>query len=234
MGRENPAVKKKNDDNAEDCRLQNLCKYEEAIYRQGIRFIAGIDEAGRGPLAGPVVAAAVILPRDFRLPGVDDSKKLKPQVREALAVEIKRTALAWSISMVFPPYLDEINIYQATRLAMCQAVRSLALKPDHLIIDAVKLPELGIGQTPLIKGDALSISVASASILAKVERDRVMDSLEYLYPGYGFAKHKGYATREHIESLMTLGPSPVHRRSFEPVRSLLEANDYGDQGQLFE
>ncbi|MGE5403788.1 MAG: ribonuclease HII [Candidatus Saccharibacteria bacterium] len=221
-------------DAAELERLRLLTQYEVALYREGVRCIAGIDEAGRGPLAGPVVAAAVILPETFALPGVNDSKKLSAAVREELAHEIKRQAVCWAVGMVFPPHLDEINIYQATKLAMRRAVNALSTRPDHLIIDAVKLPELGIAQTPLIKGDAKSISVASASIIAKVERDFIMNGLEELYPGYGLARHKGYATKDHIQALTNLGPSPIHRRSFEPVKSMLGGEACGDQGRLFD
>lgn len=218
----------------ETTRLKILMRYEKELYGQGIQYIAGLDEAGRGPIAGPVVAAAVVLPQNCMIEGVDDSKKLTKTMRDRLDAEIKKQALNWSIGIIFPPLLDDINIYQATKLAMSSAIAGLTLRPDHLIIDAVKLPEVRIPQTPLIKGDSLSISVASASILAKVERDRIMDGLEELYPGYGFAKHKGYATREHIKALMELGPCPVHRCSFEPVKSLIGGAEGADQGRLFD
>ena len=200
-------------------RLQVMMLYEQDLYNTGVQYIAGVDEAGRGPIAGPVVAAAVILPRDFFVPGVDDSKRLRPAFREKLSVEIKRQALAWAIGIVSVPCLDQINIYQATRLAMTTAVSSLSQKAQHLIIDAVKLTELDIPQTSLVKGDSLSQSVACASILAKVERDALMEGYDQLFPGYGFVKHKGYATREHVEALFRLGPCPIHRTSFEPVKS---------------
>lgn len=227
--------RKQNEMSAEEMlRLQTLMRYENALYEEGVRYIAGLDEAGRGPLAGPVVAAAVILPSDCLLEGVDDSKKLSKKTRTTLDVEIKRKALDWSIGIVFPPLLDDINIYQATKLAMSNAIATLSLRPDHLIIDAVKLTEVRIPQTPLIKGDSLSLSVASASILAKVERDRIMDGFEELFPGYGFGQHKGYATRAHIKALMELGPCPIHRRSFEPVKSLIGGADGANQGRLFD
>ncbi|MGI6548949.1 MAG: ribonuclease HII [Syntrophomonadales bacterium] len=200
-------------------RLKAMLRYEMDLYDTGVQYIAGIDEAGRGPLAGPVVAAAVILPRDFFVPGIDDSKRLKPSRREELSMAVKRQALAWAIGIVSVSCLDQINIYQATRVAMMIAVNNLCVKPQHLIIDAVKLPELDIPQTPLVKGDSLSQSVACASILAKVERDAMMEGYERLYPGYGFAKHKGYATREHVEALFRLGPCAIHRTSFEPIKS---------------
>lgn len=200
-------------------RLREMMCYEQELYDQGVTYIAGIDEAGRGPIAGPVVAAAVILPRDFFVPWVDDSKRLRPILREELSVEIKRHALAWAVGIVSELCLDQINILEATKLAMITAVNNLSIQAQHLIIDAVKLPELNIPQTPLIKGDSLSQSVACASILAKVERDAIMEGYDELFPGYGFTKHKGYATREHVEALFRLGPCPQHRTSFEPVKS---------------
>lgn len=206
-----------------------MMRYEQDLYDEGVQYIAGIDEAGRGPIAGPVVAAAVILPQDFFLPGVDDSKKVRPSLRQELAVEIKKRALAWAVGIVSVPCLDRINIFQATKLAMTTATNNLSLKARHLIIDAVKLPELNIPQTPLIKGDSLSVSVACASILAKVERDGIMKEFDDLFPGYGFAKHKGYATREHVEALFRLGPCSIHRTSFEPVKSWSGEGYHADQ-----
>lgn len=210
-------------------RLHAMTSYERNLFAAGVQYIAGIDEAGRGPIAGPVVAAAVILPRDFFVPEVDDSKRLKPSLREKLSLAIKRQALDWSIGIVSVSCLDQINIYQATKLAMITAFNNLRLRAEHLIIDAVKLPELSIPQTSLIKGDSLSLTVACASILAKVERDEIMEGYDKLFPGYGFAKHKGYATREHIEALFRLGPCPVHRTSFEPVKSWPGEIDYAGQ-----
>lgn len=222
-------VKKLKVPEAEIQRLQEMMRYEQDLYEQGVQYIAGIDEAGRGPLAGPVVAAAVILPRDFFVPGIDDSKRLKPSLREELSIEIKKSSLDWAIGIVSVPCLDQINIYQATKLAMITAVSNLSIKAQHLIIDAVKLDELGIPQTPLVKGDSLSQSVACASILAKVERDAIMEGYDELYPGYGFIKHKGYGTREHMEALFRFGPCPVHRTSFEPVKSLTGEKEYAGQ-----
>ncbi|MGE5544419.1 MAG: ribonuclease HII [Bacillota bacterium] len=210
-------------------RLHEMMRYERELYEQGVKYIAGVDEAGRGPIAGPVVAAAVILPQDFFLPGVDDSKRLRPSLREELSIEIKRHALAWAMGIISVHCLDEINVYQATKLAMITAISNLSKKAEHLIIDAVKLDELSIPQTPLVKGDSLSISVACASILAKVERDAIMEGYDELFPGYGFTKHKGYATREHVERLFRLGPCPVHRNSFEPVKSWSGEIDYAGQ-----
>ncbi|MEN6326177.1 MAG: ribonuclease HII [Syntrophomonas sp.] len=225
---------RRNDDpDREKNRIEQLKQYEYKAYNEGFKYIAGIDEAGRGPLAGPVVAGAVILPPDFFLAGVDDSKKLSPQKRMNLAGDIKQMALSWAVGFVFPPYLDEINILNATREAMKMAVQELALQPDLLLIDALRIPGLNMEQYPIIKGDSLSISIACASILAKVERDLAMEAFEKLYPGYGFAKHKGYATREHIAALMKLGASPIHRESFEPVKSMVAGGKYGVQPGLF-
>lgn len=217
----------------EKVRLTRLSIYESQAYREGCRYIAGIDEAGRGPLAGPVAAGAVILPPGFFLPGIDDSKKLSAQRRLELAADIKRQAVSWAVSFVFPPHLDKVNILNATREAMYACVRELIVKPDLLLIDAVKIPDILINQQSIIKGDSLSISIACASILAKVERDQAMQAFDNLYPGYGFARHKGYATREHLEALARLGPSPIHRRSFEPVKSMAGDNNIGLQPGLF-
>lgn len=215
-------------------RIEGLKTYECAAYEEGCRYIAGIDEVGRGPLAGPVVAAAVILPPDFFLPGVNDSKKLKANQRDELAAAIKQAATSWSIAAIFPPYLDRINILNATREAMRTAVLHLTPLPDFLLIDAVKLNDIHIKQRSIIKGDSLSVSIACASILAKVERDRSMEAFDMLYPGYGFAKHKGYGTREHLEALMQQGACPIHRESFAPVRAICEGGNYGRQPGLFD
>ncbi len=209
-------------DAAERCRLQTMMGYENDLISTGLSFIAGIDEAGRGPLAGPVVAAAVILPAGMMIPGVNDSKKLSASKRLRLARTIKSVSLCWAIGMIYPPLLDQINILEASRLAMVHAVAGLEVKPDHLMIDALSLPSIPIPQTPLIRGDSLSISIACASIIAKVERDAVMEEFDTIFPGYGLAKHKGYPTREHTEALLRLGPCPIHRRSFEPVKSWVQ------------
>jgi len=194
-------------------RWQQMFCYELALYGRGVGLIAGIDEAGRGPLAGPVTAAAVILPRAAYLPGLNDSKQLTPKRRAVLEVQIKEQALTWACVDVGPEVIDRINILQAARLAMAQAVAALAVRPEHLLIDAVAIEET-LPQTPIIKGDAKSVSVAAASILAKTHRDRLMEEYELLYPGYGFARHKGYPTQEHRERLRQLGPCPIHRLSF--------------------
>ncbi len=202
-------------------RIEKLKAYESAAYREGYQLIAGIDEAGRGPIAGPVAAAGVILPRDFFLAGVNDSKLLSEKKRLQMAGEIKREALAWVLVMISPSQIDRVNILQATKEAMRIVVNMLQPKPDYLLIDAVKIPNITTKQYPIIRGDSLSISIACASIIAKVERDWTMQAYDTMYPGYGFARHKGYATRDHILALEKLGPSPIHRRSFEPVKSMV-------------
>ncbi len=214
-------------------RIEKLQEFEKAAYKNGYRFIAGIDEAGRGPLAGPVVAAAVILPPDFYLAGVDDSKKLNSKIRLELSSVIKEKALAWAACFISPEYLDRVNIYNAAREAMQTAVLSLEVQPDFLLVDAMKLPGLAIDHQSIIKGDSLSISIACASILAKVERDRCMESFDSIYPEYGFARHKGYATREHLEKISCHGACPIHRASFEPIRALKSIKTMSQQ-ELFK
>lgn len=214
-------------------RLRAMRRYEDELHRQGHTLVAGVDEAGRGPLAGPVVAAAVVLPPGLVLAGVDDSKRLSVRQREQLEQDIKREALAWAIGMVFPPLLDRLNVLNASREAMRLALQGLALRPQHVITDAVRLTGLEVGQTPLVRGDSLSISVACASILAKVERDRVMAAADGLFPGYGFGAHKGYGTREHLRALHQLGPCPLHRLSFAPVAAVWREESNGHQGRLF-
>lgn len=223
-----------NDESNERQRIQDLQKYEEELWQQGFKYVAGIDEVGRGPIAGPVVAAAVILPPQLFIAGINDSKKLSPRRRQELACEIKANAVAWAVAAVNPPYLDDINILNATREAMRMAINELYPRPDFLLIDAVKLPDIDIRQQSLIKGDSLSFSIASASILAKVERDTGMEAMDTIFPGYGLGKHKGYATREHIQALMQKGPCKIHRSSFEPVKSLLSGGIYGHQPGLFD
>jgi ribonuclease HII len=215
-------------------RLQELRIMEEEAFQEGYNYIAGLDEVGRGPIAGPVVAAAVILPQGFLLPGVDDSKRLSFAKRKKLAGEIKNGALAWSIAAINPPYLDRINILNATRKAMGLTVKHLNLQPDYLLIDALQLKDIPIPQRAIIKGDSLSISIACASIIAKVERDELMQSMDKVFPGYNFSRHKGYATREHLEQLFDKGPCPLHRVSFEPVKSMLAGGPDTRQASLFD
>jgi ribonuclease HII len=200
---------------------------EQSLQQQGYHFIAGIDEVGRGPLAGPVAAAAVILPQGSDAPWllrVRDSKRLPPQRREFLYECIRGAAIAIGIGIVPPEVIDERGIVAATRSAMCYAVEQLPQLPDYLLIDAITLPGLAIPQKGIIRGDNLSLSIAAASIIAKVARDRLMMEFDNLYPGYGFARNKGYPTKEHLLNLLRLRPSPIHRRSFRPVRELLERN----------
>ena len=196
---------------------------EKELSAQGYRFIAGIDEVGRGALAGPVVAAAVILPleNDFAwLSRVRDSKQLTPRRREQIFELIQQSRIATGIGMASNNDIDAIGIVKATRMAMGRAVRELTSPPDSLIIDALSLPEIPLPQWGIIRGDQSSFSIACASIVAKVTRDRYMAELDHSYPGYGLARHKGYGTRQHLLSLRCLGPCPIHRRSFAPVRRL--------------
>ena len=214
-------VKKDLNSPEEQERIEKLKEFEKAAYKNGYKLLAGIDEAGRGPLAGPVTAAAVILPPDFYLAGIDDSKKLNARTRLELSVHIKEKALAWAVCFISPVYLDRVNIYNAAREAMQTAVLNLAVKPDFLLVDAMKLPGLSIDYQSIIKGDSLSISIACASILAKVERDQCMENFDSIYPHYGFARHKGYATREHLEKISCHGACPIHRTSFEPIQTMV-------------
>lgn len=206
---------------AEGQRLRKMLRFETELWDAGVTRVAGVDEAGMSPLAGPVVAGAVILAPHFRLAGVDDSKKLDAKKREALAVEIKRHAVAWAIGMATPEEIDRVNIYRAGLLAMRRAVEGLAPAPESLLIDARKLADLPIPQRAIIHGDALSFSIAAASILAKTTRDAIMVELDARFPGYGFARHKGYPVREHYDALERLGATEVHRRSFGPVQRAL-------------
>ncbi len=214
-------------------RLENLRIMEKQAYQAGYHYIAGLDEVGRGPIAGPVVAAAVILPPGFLLAGVNDSKQLGAGKREKLAQKIKKQALAWSVASIYPAYLDRVNILNATRQAMSLAVKHLTPQPDYLLIDALELKDIPIPQRAIIKGDRISISIACASIIAKVERDESMQAMDLVFPGYNFSRHKGYATREHLEHLFAQGPCPLHRVSFEPVKSLVAGGAGAQQASLF-
>lgn len=197
----------------ERARLEGMRSFEHQ-YEAQYGYICGIDEAGRGPLAGPVVAGAVILPRDVEILYLNDSKKLSEKKREELYDEIMEKAVAAAVGIVGPARIDEINILQATYEAMREAVGKLTVKPDLLLNDAVRIPELTIPQVPIIKGDAKSVSIAAASILAKVTRDRLMREYDHLMPEYGFAGHKGYGSAAHIAAIQKYGPSPIHRRTF--------------------
>jgi ribonuclease HII len=199
--------------------MSRLCssRFERAARKAGWTRIAGLDEAGRGALFGPVVAAAVVLNPKRRIVGLDDSKKLTPERRIELAARIREHALAWAVAEVDASRIDAWNIYQASRQAMTAALQQLSVRPDYLLIDAMQLDVL-IEQKSLIKGDARSVSIAAASILAKTHRDARMLEWDTVYPGYGLAQHKGYSTPEHLDALRRLGPSPLHRYSFAPVR----------------
>ena len=193
-------------------RLETISRYEKEY--DGYGYVCGIDEVGRGPLAGPVVAGAVILPKDCRILYINDSKKLSAKKREELFDEILKQAVAIGIGLVPHDRIDEINILQATYEAMRMAIANLKVKPGVLLNDAVTIPGVDIPQVPIIKGDAKSISIGAASIMAKVYRDRMMIEYDKMYPGYGFASNKGYGSKEHMEALQKIGPSPIHRQSF--------------------
>ena len=198
---------------AEFQRLEGMREYEKE-YELTCDYICGIDEAGRGPLAGPVVAAAVILPKGMVIPYINDSKKLTERRRELLYPEIMEKALAVGVGIVSPERIDEINILQATYEAMRQALSQLSVRPDVLLNDAVRIPGVEIPQVPIIKGDAKSVSIACASVIAKVTRDRMMVEYDQLYPEYGFAGHKGYGSAAHMEVIRWIGPCPIHRKTF--------------------
>ena len=193
-------------------RLETISRYEKEY--DGYGYVCGINEVGRGPLAGPVVAGAVILPKDCRILYINDSKKLSAKKREELFDEIQKQAVAIGIGLVPHDRIDEINILQATYEAMRMAIANLKVKPGVLLNDAVTIPGVDIPQVPIIKGDAKSISIGAASIMAKVYRDRMMIEYDKMYPGYGFASNKGYGSKEHMEALQKIGPSPIHRQSF--------------------
>lgn len=197
--------------------------HEESLLRDGIRHVAGIDEAGRGPLAGPVVAAAVILPAGFTHEKLTDSKKLTGSRRRAIFQELtSRSDVCWAVSVVEADEIDRINILRATHEAMRRATAMLAIQPHHVLIDGLPVHPFPIPQTALVKGDASSFSIAAASVIAKVTRDRIMLEMDARYPAYGFAQHKGYGTQLHIERLKIHGPSPIHRKTFAPVAQQLE------------
>jgi ribonuclease HII len=204
-------------------RLHLLRGLEERLSRCGYGLIAGVDEVGRGSLAGPVVAAAVVFDGRCLVPGVDDSKCLTPPERERAAVAIRSHAVAFAVAAIPPDVIDRINILEATRLAMGEALSRLRPAPDCAVVDAVRLSGFGFPCIPLVRGDCFSYGVAAASILAKVERDRMMVELDRTYPQYGFAAHKGYGVAEHLEALSAYGPSPIHRLTYKPVLPREEA-----------
>jgi len=201
-------------DEKEQARLYKMTEYERDCHSKGYKAVAGVDEAGRGPLAGPVVAAAVILGEGVLIPGINDSKKLSEAKREYLYNEIKEKALCCSVGIVDEATIDEINILNATFMAMKKALQGLKTKPDYILLDAVTLKDVDIPQKGIVKGDSLSLSIAAASIIAKVERDRIMSRYDEMYPQFCFGKHKGYGTKEHIDCIKKFGLLPIHRRSF--------------------
>ena len=202
---------------------KHLCgwKHEEAARKRGAMRIAGLDEVGRGPLFGPVVAAAVILAPRCRIDGLTDSKKLSEKKRDEYEILIRANAVAWAVAVVDVETIDRINIRRASLLAMRMAVEQLALSPDYLLIDGVDTIEWDGPQQPVVQGDAISLSIAAASVLAKVHRDRMLVELDGQFPGYGLASHKGYGSAEHLAALARLGPTPLHRKSFHPVAQAL-------------
>ncbi|HFU3704184.1 TPA: ribonuclease HII [Streptococcus suis] len=205
---------------AEDARLEAMLSYEKALYENGLELIAGIDEVGRGPLAGPVVAAAVILPKGCKIRYLNDSKKIPKSKHEAIYQEVMERAVAVGVGVKDAAVIDQVNIYEATKLAMLEALGQLSQEPEHLLIDAMKL-DASIPQTSIIKGDANSLSIAAASIVAKVTRDKMMADYDKEFTGYGFSKNAGYGTAEHLEGLNKLGITPIHRKTFEPIKSML-------------
>ena len=204
----------------EDQRLESMLFYERSAYDRGFGLVAGIDEVGRGPLAGPVVAAAVILPQNCKIKGLNDSKKIPKKKHLEICQAVWQAAVAVGIGIVSPEMIDQVNIYQASKLAMMEAVGNLGLTPDYLLIDAMTL-DLPQEQEAIIKGDARSLSIAAASIVAKVKRDQLMADYDQTYPGYDFAQNAGYGTKAHLKGLEKYGITPIHRRTFEPIKSML-------------
>lgn len=200
----------------------DLYQYEKGLWKNGINLIAGMDEVGRGPLIGPVVTACVILPKDFVLEGLTDSKKLSEKKREEFYDYIMEHAISVGIGMMDEKVIDEVNIYEATKLAMYQAVEKSKVKPEHVLIDAMKLDKLEMPSTSIIKGDAKSISIAAASVIAKVTRDRMMIELDKKYPMYGFKSHKGYPTKKHIEAIKEYGLIDGYRKTFKPISEMVK------------
>ena len=205
----------------EDLRLEQMLRYEKELYQAGYQAIAGIDEVGRGPLAGPVVAAAVILPPGCKIKGLNDSKKTPKKKHDEIYQAVMDKALAVGIGLMDSEIIDQVNIYEATKLDMKEALSKLTLKPDYLLIDAMKL-DVEMPQESIIKGDANSLSIAAASIVAKVTRDKLMADYDKEFPGYDFAQNAGYGTKSHLQGLERNGVTPIHRKTFEPVKSMCE------------
>ena len=206
----------------ENLRLENMLTYEKDLYKQGLTLIAGVDEVGRGPLAGPVVAAAVILPQGCKIKGLNDSKKIPKKKHLEIFQAVQDQALSIGIGIIDNQVIDQVNIYEATKLAMKEAISQLSLQPQHLLIDAMKL-DLPISQTSIIKGDANSLSIAAASIIAKVTRDELMKDYDQQFPGYDFSANAGYGTVKHLEGIEKQGITAIHRLSFEPIKSLVSS-----------
>ena len=204
----------------EDLRLESMLSYEKELYKQGLTLIAGVDEVGRGPLAGPVVAAAVMLPQNCKIQGLNDSKKIPKKKHLEIFQAVQDQALSIGIGIMDNHVIDKVNIYEATKLAMKEAVSQLEPQPEHLLIDAMKL-ELPISQTSIIKGDANSLSIAAASIVAKVARDKIMANYDQEFPGYDFGQNAGYGTAKHLEGIDKHGVTPIHRTSFEPIKTIV-------------
>lgn len=207
----------------------DLLEYERELYNEGIELIAGVDEVGRGPLYGPVVTAAVILPKNYYLEGLTDSKKLTPKKRDKFYDIIMNDAISVSIGMCDNNVIDEINIYEATKVAMYEAINNLSVKPEHVLIDAMKLESLDIPSTSIIKGDAKSESIAAASVIAKVTRDRMMEAEDKIHPEYGFAHHKGYPTKAHVDAIRKYGVLDLHRKTFEPIKSMVNGSECSEE-----
>ena len=202
----------------------DLLKYEKDLYKENITLIAGVDEVGRGPLVGPVVAAAVILPKNYYLEGLTDSKKLSEKKREEFYKILKQDAISIGVGVIPAKVIDEVNIYEASKLAMIEALNNLSVKPEHVLIDAMKL-DLDVPSTSIIHGDALSLSIAAASVIAKVTRDKMMYELHKKYPEYHFDKHKGYPTKLHLECLEKYGPLENYRFTYKPVHDLIKKGE---------
>lgn len=207
----------------------DLLKYEKDLYESGFELIAGVDEVGRGPLYGPVVTSAVILPKNYVLEGLTDSKKLTPKKRDKFYDIIMRDALAIGIGIRSAARIDEINIYEATKEAMYEAIDNLPIKPDYVLIDAMRLEKLSIPSASIIKGDSLSLSIAAASVIAKVTRDRMLDEVGKLHPEYGFEHHKGYPTAAHVDAILKYGLLEEYRLTFEPIKSIINGSDLNER-----
>ena len=202
--------------------ISNLLKYEEELYKQNITLIAGVDEAGRGPLVGPVVAAAVILPKNYHLEGLNDSKQLSEKKREYFYQILEKEALSIGVGIVSASEIDKINILEASRKAMYMAIDNLAIRPEYILSDAMNLNDIDIPSRPIIHGDALSLSIAGASVIAKVTRDHIMYELDKKYPEYNYKKNKGYPTKEHLELIKKYGITEEYRMTYKPVKLILE------------